>query len=109
MDLGKSSKGNGQAVLSWASVRYFRSRQNRTPPEIPKRMQVTAINAHGETEALELRCFMSPVGDSFNGLASRVVAFLVKILIVGRHTLDLGEEKPKPGLHGLPNNQSPFS
>ena len=58
---------------------------------------MTTINSHGETVALELGCFMSPFGDSFNGLASRVVAFLVKILIVGRHTLELGEGKAKTG------------
>jgi hypothetical protein len=55
-------------------------------------MQVTAINAHGETEALELRCFMSPVNDSFNGLASPFVTFLVKMLIVGV-TLSTWERK----------------
>lgn len=65
-------------------------------------MHVTAINAHGETEALELRCSMSPVGDSFEGLASFDGAFLVRILIVGTYTFDLEEDKSKLGLHGLP-------
>jgi len=65
-------------------------------------MQVTAIKAHGETEALELRCSMSPVGNSFKGLASPDVTFLVRILIVGTYTFDLEEDKSKLGLHGLP-------
>jgi hypothetical protein len=65
-------------------------------------MQATAINAHGETEALEGRCSMSPVGDSFKGRVSPDVTFFVKILIVGTFTFDLEEDKSKLGLHGLP-------
>jgi hypothetical protein len=65
-------------------------------------MHVTAIHAQGETEALELRCSMSPVGNSFEGLASFDVTFLVKILIVGTYTFDLEEDKSELGLHGLP-------
>jgi hypothetical protein len=52
-------------------------------------MQVIAINAHGEIEALELGCFMSPVGDSLKGLGSPDVTFLIRILIVGTYTFDL--------------------
>jgi hypothetical protein len=50
---------------------------------MPKRTQETVTNAHGETEALELRCLISPIGDSVLGFASTVVIFLVRILIVG--------------------------
>ena len=45
---------------------------------------------------------ISPVGDSFAGLARFDVTFLVRILIVGTYTFDLEEDKSKLGLHGLP-------
>jgi hypothetical protein len=69
-------------------------------------MHVTAINAQGETEVLERRCSPSPVGDSFEGLVSFDVTFLVRIVIVGRYTFDLEEDKSKPGLHDLPRSVS---
>lgn len=61
---------------------------------------MTAINAHGETEALELRGSKSTVANSFMGLVGPDIAFLVRILIVETYTFDLEEDKSKLGLDG---------
>ena len=78
------ARGKGQVSLSTARAANCRSLQKRSPPEIPRIRQVTAIHAQGDTTARAAAFCREPsAGNLINGRTDIDVMMLTEILVVG--------------------------
>src|SRR5262245_56950744 len=66
---GNSARGNGQVSFSLARAAKLRSRQARTPPEMPNSRQDTIVHVQGDVALDAAGRLISRVRSSARGLA----------------------------------------